>query len=109
MPRQEDNEGVGVIWLPFLYNQIPTKKEMNHIVYILWSESLQQYYCGQTNDFSDRLYRHNSGQSQFTSRGVPWIEIKQIEVSNRSEAIQLEQKIKKRGIGRYLNDQQQGR
>ena len=82
---------------------------MNHIVYILWSESLQQYYCGQTKDFADRLYRHNSGQSQSTSNGILWILIKKIETANRSEAIQLEKKIKKRGIGRYLNDQQQGR
>jgi putative endonuclease len=82
---------------------------MNHIVYILWSESLQQYYCGQTNDFTDRLYRHNSGQSQSTSRGIPWILIRKIETVDRKEAMQLEKKIKKRGIGRYLNDLQHGR
>jgi len=82
---------------------------MIYSVYILWSEILQQYYCGQTNDFADRFYRHNSGQSQSTCRGIPWILIKRIEISNRNEAMQLEKKIKKRGIGRYLNDQLQGR
>jgi putative endonuclease len=70
---------------------------------------MQQYYCGQTNDFSDRLYRHNSGQSQSTCRGIPWILIKIIEVAGRKEAMQLEKRIKKRGIGRYLNDLQKGR
>lgn len=93
----------------FLFRQTQTTFGMNHIVYILWSESLQKYYCGQTNDFSDRFYRHNSGQSQSTSRGVPWILIKKIEVVSRCEAMQLEKRIKKRGIGRYLIDQQQGR
>src|SRR5574344_451352 len=58
------------------------------------SESLQQYYCRQANDFTNRLYRHNSCQSQFTSSGIPWIDIKKIEVLNRSEAIQLEKKSK---------------
>ena len=77
---------------------------MNYNVYILWSDRLQQYYCGQTNDFNDRFYRHNSGQSQSTARGIPWIVVKIIEVPSRSEALRLEKKIKKRGISRFLKD-----
>jgi putative endonuclease len=64
---------------------------------------------GQTNDFVDRFHRHNSGQSQSTSRGIPWILIRKIETTDRKEAMQLEKKIKKRGIVRYLKDQQQAR
>jgi putative endonuclease len=80
--------------------------EAKYVVYILWSESLQQYYCGQTNDFTDRINRHNSSQSKFTSQGAPWSVIKKIEVSDRSKAMQLEKKIKKRGIRRFLDDLQ---
>jgi len=73
-----------------------------HIVYILYSNSINQYYCGETQDIVDRLVRHNSGRSKATKRGVPWIMVKNIECNNRSEAKKLETAIKSRGIKRWL-------
>ena len=72
------------------------------IVYILHSESLGNYYVGQTKDVAERLIRHNMGRVKSTKRGKPWIIIKLIEVESRTEAMTLEAKIKGRGIKRFL-------
>jgi putative endonuclease len=75
-----------------------------YIVYILHSESTSKYYTGQTDNLENRLKRHNSGLSLSTKSGKPWGLIYQIGFSTRSEAMNLEQKIKKRGAKRYLLD-----
>ena len=77
---------------------------MKFVVYILYSSSLEKYYVGSTADFSKRIIEHNSGKGNFTSKGVPWVEVKLIECGSRSEAVTLEKKIKNRGIKRYLQD-----
>jgi putative endonuclease len=73
-------------------------------VYILKSTSTNKYYCGQTKDFEARIKRHNKGREKYTKSGVPWILVHKIEIRNRSEAIVMERKIKKRGIKRFLID-----
>ena len=73
------------------------------VVYILYSDSIGQYYVGITADLEDRLKRHNSRRSKFTKRGAPWKVVKVIKVSDRSEALRLEAKIKSRGIQRWLD------
>ncbi|WP_343707509.1 GIY-YIG nuclease family protein [Flavobacterium sp.] len=73
-------------------------------VYILYSATKEKFYIGQTNDIDDRLRRHNSGQSLSTKNGAPWKIIYTIQLNSRSEAMTLENKIKKRGAKRYLQD-----
>src|SRR5580765_2662499 len=80
-------------------------KSMSFKTYILWSEKLQKFYVGSTSDLEDRLYRHNSGQSKWTKKGVPWKFIWSADCDGRKEAVQLEIRIKKRGIERFLIDQ----
>ena len=75
-----------------------------YAVYILYSKTSLKYYTGQTNNLEDRLFRHNSGLSLSTKLGRPWTLIYQIQFNTRSEAVQLEIKIKKRGAKRYLED-----
>jgi putative endonuclease len=77
---------------------------MNFVVYILHSSSLDKYYVGSTANFEKRILEQNSGKSNFTSKGTPWIKIQLIECVSRSEAVALEKKIKNRGIKRYLQD-----
>ena len=77
---------------------------MEFVVYILYSNSLGRYYVGQTQEINDRILQHNSGKGNYTSKGIPWESIHTFECKNRSEAVQLELKIKKRGIQRYLQD-----
>jgi len=76
---------------------------MKFYTYILWSEVLQKYYVGSTNDLEDRLYRHNAGEGNFTTKGKPVL-IWSNSCASRSEAFSLEQRIKKRGIKRFLID-----
>ncbi|RYG42639.1 MAG: GIY-YIG nuclease family protein [Chitinophagaceae bacterium] len=73
-------------------------------VYILYSDTTERYYVGQTNDMVARLQRHNSGQSVYTKHGQPWTLVYTAEFLNRSEAMLSEKKIKKRGASRFLND-----
>jgi putative endonuclease len=72
---------------------------------ILFSEKSSRYYVGQTADIDKRLKRHNQGLVRSTKGGIPWKIVLQIDVLNRSEAVVLERKIKKRGAKRYLDNQ----
>jgi putative endonuclease len=54
------------------------------------------------------LKRHNRGIVPSTKRGTPWELVLQIKVSDRSEALLLEKKIKKRGAKRFIADNQFG-
>ncbi|WP_028573701.1 GIY-YIG nuclease family protein [Desulfonatronovibrio hydrogenovorans] len=79
---------------------------MAFTVYILQSRSTGRYYCGQTEDLTRRIAQHNSGEQNLTlttkRHKGPWDLVWSTLVSSRSEAIQIERKIKKRGIGRFL-------
>jgi putative endonuclease len=75
-----------------------------YTVYILFSKNSLKYYTGQTDNLENRLCRHNSGLSLSTKSAKPWNLIYQIKFSTHSEAMLLEQKIKKRGAKRYLED-----
>ena len=77
---------------------------MQPCTYILFSESLQQYYTGSTSDIKQRFSDHNNGLSKHTRKGRPWRMIYSIECNSKTEALQLENKIKKRGAKRYLED-----
>ncbi len=81
---------------------------MDYTVYILYSQKRSRYYVGQTDDIEKRLIRHNNCLVPSTKYGAPWVLIFTAEVNNRSEALILERKIKKRGAERYLNDNQFG-
>jgi putative endonuclease len=80
------------------------RQEMECFVYILHSGKLGKYYVGQTSNVEKRLIAHNKGSNRFTSKGVPWKLIKIYTCDDRTEAIKLERKIKKRGIKRYLDE-----
>jgi len=77
---------------------------MPHYTYILQSEKTARYYCGQCNDITNRLKRHNAGEMRSTKSGVPWNLIGYIPFNTRPEAMQLEEKIKGRGIKRWLEE-----
>ena len=64
-------------------------------VYVLYSEKSSRYYVGHTADIDKRLKRHNSGMVPSTRGGILWVLVLQLEVSTRSEAMILENKIKK--------------
>ena len=84
--------------------EAPSSLQMKYYVYILFSPESRKYYVGQTNNFEARIERHNSGCVRSTKNHIPWQLLVKYECCSRSEAMQLETKIKKRGIARYLKD-----
>jgi putative endonuclease len=77
---------------------------MTCFVYILYSEKRLKFYVGISNDVEDRLRRHNNAESLSTKGGIPWKLLHIIACEDKSVAMILEAKIKKRGIRRYLFD-----
>ena len=77
---------------------------MSYSVYILYSEAISKFYIGSCQNLEVRLKQHNSGYSRFTKTGIPWRIVWSKEVLDRTEALQLENKIKKRGAKRFIDD-----
>jgi len=75
-------------------------------VYILHSQSTDRFYCGHTGDLDNRLRQHNDPAYPFTQTtkriAGPWQLIWQRECATRRDAMTLEKRIKKQGIGRFL-------
>jgi putative endonuclease len=66
-----------------------------HFVYIIYSESADRYYVGETADWKHRLQSHRSGRQRWTSRASDW-ELKYLEtLSSATEAKKRERQIKK--------------
>ena len=70
---------------------------MQYFVYILFSESLNRFYIGTTDDVNKRLHEHNTGHydNSFTIKGIPWSLFHVIECMNSKQAFELERFIKK--------------
>jgi putative endonuclease len=75
---------------------------LSYYTYILFSKKLNKYYVGSTSNLENRITEHNSGEGKYTKLGIPWSIIKCYEHKTRSEAMKLENKIKKRGIKRFF-------
>jgi len=67
---------------------------MSHWVYILYSESTDSYYKGQTDDLHKRIRRHNKGWEKATQNGIPWKIVWCTEKESKSSAMILERKLK---------------
>ena len=82
---------------------------MDYSVYILKSESTGRYYCGHTDDLERRVRQHNDpnyhGSRTTKVFPGPWEIVWSCSCVDRSAAMALEKRIKKRGIGRYLKSQ----
>ena len=63
-------------------------------VYIIYSDTLNKRYFGQTADLHKRLFKHNNGQNTSTKLGIPWRLLATLICDTRSEAMRLEKKIK---------------
>jgi len=78
---------------------------MTYQVYILYSEQRQRHYIGCSNNLSRRLAQHNAGLNTSTRHGVPWSLLWHSHAMDKTDALKLERKIKKRGAARFLEDQ----
>ena len=62
--------------------------------YILESESTQRLYIGQTNDIERRFSQHQNNTMKSTKNRGPWKILYTADFETRSEAVQLELKLK---------------
>jgi len=69
---------------------------MPYFVYILFSEKLDRFYTGTTDDAERRLAEHNSAHyaNTFTTKGIPWETFLCIECKTSKAAYALEKYIK---------------
>ena len=65
-----------------------------YFTYILYSESINKYYKGHTVNIDARLKRHNKGEANYTSKGIPWKLVLALEKETKSDAMKLERKLK---------------
>jgi len=71
-------------------------------VYILYSEKIDKYYVGITDNLEWRLERHNAGWGKYTKRGIPWKLIYNEKYNRKSEALNREKEIKKKKSRKYI-------
>ena len=67
---------------------------MRYFVYILYSETANRYYKGQTGDLIQRLARHHAGREKSTAPYRPWKLIWYTEKPTRPAAMKLERYLK---------------
>ena len=72
-------------------------------VYILYSQSLDRYYVGQTENLNDRIFRHTNSGSKSTKAANDWGLKHKEEFNSRSEALKRESEIKKKKSRKYLD------
>ena len=67
-----------------------------HYLYILYSDTTDRYYIGETHDVAERLFRHNNHtyKNSFTKIASDWQVALSRQCQNRQQAILLEKFIK---------------
>ncbi|MGE5418870.1 MAG: GIY-YIG nuclease family protein [Chloroflexota bacterium] len=73
-------------------------------VYILYSEKLNRYYVGYTNDFERRITEHNRIKGKYTDTGIPWILVYSEEHIDKKAAMEREKFIKSRKSKQFIID-----
>jgi putative endonuclease len=65
-----------------------------YFTYILFSESLDRYYIGATEDPQERIKKHNSKNKGFTNRAKDWEFVYLNSFESKKEAFEHEKQIK---------------
>ena len=75
-----------------------------YFTYILFSDKLNKYYVGSTNNLERRFQDHNRGKTPFAKTGMPW-ELKYFETfQDRSSAVKREMEIKKKKDRNFIEN-----
>ncbi|MFH0852860.1 MAG: GIY-YIG nuclease family protein [bacterium] len=77
---------------------------MKYIVYILQSGKDNSYYIGWTSDIAARIVRHNSGETNYTSKKKPWKIVYTEDYKDKTLAIKREKEIKRRKSRKYIEN-----
>ena len=73
-----------------------------YYVYIIYSESTDSYYIGQTSDLEDRLFRHCNSGSKSTKKAKDWKLVYKEVYESRSESVLREREIKNKKSRKYI-------
>ena len=75
-----------------------------HYLYIIYSSSLDKFYTGETTDVQERLLKHNEHayQKAFTKAADDWTIKLQKKCENKSDAVYLEQFIKRMKSKKFI-------
>ena len=76
--------------------------EVMFVVYIIYSQKLDRFYIGHTEDIAIRINEHNSGISNYTSKAKDWVIKLTIAFKTREEAKRRELEIKKKKSRKYI-------
>lgn len=75
---------------------------MSFHVYILYSETAQQYYIGHAGDLEERFYRHNNSGSKATKKANDWKLVHTEIFETKAEAYKREIEIKNKRSRKYI-------
>ncbi|MFW5872631.1 MAG: GIY-YIG nuclease family protein [bacterium] len=75
---------------------------MPYYTYILYSESLNRYYIGSSENPEKRLERHNARATVSTRGGRPWKVVYKEQYDSRKEAISRENFIKRMKSRKFI-------
>jgi putative endonuclease len=75
-----------------------------YIVYIIYSEKINRYYTGSTNDIKRRLDEHNRKKGKYTDTGIPWRLVYTEEFFKSDEASAREKAIKGKKSRKYIEN-----
>jgi putative endonuclease len=67
--------------------------------YVLRSQKTGRRYVGSCENLTERIRRHNAGDSIATKHGVPWVLVHSESCASRSEAAQRERYMKPDEVG----------
>jgi putative endonuclease len=73
-------------------------------VYILYSEKLDKFYVGRTEDLALRLKFHNDPieSRKFTAKGIPWELRSSIPCETKEQSIRLEKLVKQKKSRKFI-------
>ena len=79
---------------------------MTHFVYIIFSESINRFYVGETVNVDERITQHNLGfyKSAFSKQATDWKLFWSIECVSRTQALKIENHIKKMKNRKYFEN-----
>ncbi len=78
----------------------------DYIVYVIYSESIDSFYIGQTIDIDLRIQQHNSHffENASTRKAKDWVVYYKLVCQSRHQAILIENHVKKMKSRRYLEN-----
>ena len=75
-----------------------------YTLYILYSENIDRFYVGYTNDLQRRMSEHNRQKKKFTDKGIPWKIVYTETYYSKNEAQSRESFIKRMKSRKFIID-----